>query len=206
MWNYSKHKIENHDDPEFLHHTDCIGSSVFIYLCVYKDWDESMYKMHNMLHPPQEKSILAEKIPLITWQKREWALYHESRYNVRVPAAPILQKLQISEEQYKKWVSSLSGVLVQVAFYPLGIHKYTMVDILFESEYHMQVADILGMLPSTCVFFSVGKYLLARLSFSHREEMRELFTFIYEMKEQGFFTGFHSALIADSFPQTPLVF
>lgn len=170
------------------------------------DFDESMKKMHEILYPPDKKSFLSSKIPSIVWEDWEWALYHEFKCNVRTPSAPILERLKIPQDKYKKWVSSLSDAVIQAGFYPLGINKYNTVDILFESEYQKQVTDILGMLPSTSVFFSVGQYLLTRLSFLTREEMKELYTFIYNMKNQGFFTDFSSAVITESCPQNLLVF
>jgi len=182
-----------------------IKGATFLSRVKMLDFDESMRKMHEMLHSPDRKSFLSDRIPSISWEDWEWALYHEFKYNVRTPPAPILERLKIPQNKYKKWVSSLSGDLIQVGFYPSGVNRYNRVDFLFESEYQKQVTDILGMLPSTSVFFSVGQYLLARLSFLTREEMEELYTFIYNMKRQGFFTDFSSAVVTGSCPQTLLV-
>jgi hypothetical protein len=51
------------------------------------------------------------------------------------------------------------------AFYPHGVDQYFLVDFLFHTHYHTQLANILGMLPATSVFFSVGNHLFARVSF-----------------------------------------
>ncbi|MBU7010366.1 MAG: hypothetical protein HXS46_06715 [Theionarchaea archaeon] len=67
-------------------------------------------KMHAMLKAPQEKSSLYEEGPAIPWKEWEWTLYHRFKHDVRIPVNPVLEELEISSEQYKKWVSSLSDV------------------------------------------------------------------------------------------------
>ncbi|MBU7046179.1 MAG: hypothetical protein HXS54_07040, partial [Theionarchaea archaeon] len=71
-------------------------------------------------------------------------------------------------------------------------------DFLFRTEYQKQLADILGMLPSTSLFFSVGPYLMARLSLLSKNEKDELFSFIYSLGEEGYFTDFHQASVVST--------
>jgi len=160
------------------------------------NWEESMKKMRSMLHPPEEKSFLYEEMPPILWEDWEWALYHRFKHNARIPTAPLLKELEISRKQYNKWFSSLFDVAsVQAAFYPLGVTKYLAVDFLFKSDYQRQVADVLGLLPSTSLYFSAGDYLLARLFVPNGKKMRNLLIFIYDMKKKGFFIDFCSSTV-----------
>ena len=160
------------------------------------DWNESLEKMYSMLETPKEKSYLYEEVPEILWGKKEWMLYHAFKYNVRIPVTPILEKLGIHHEQYKKWLHSLSVYArIQVSFHPRGWGTYSESDLLFKSDYQRQIADVLGQLPSTSFFSSVGEYLLARVSVTNRREREELITLIYEMGERGYFTDFYHALV-----------
>jgi len=163
------------------------------------DWDESMKKMHSMLHLPQEKSVLNENIPSIPWQRFDWAFYRKFRNNVRAPVDHVLGELGISRKRYRRWLSSLSDVAnVQPAFYPLGMDKYHTFDFLFKSEYQKSLVEIFGMLPSTSLFFSVDEYLFARLSFLSNREMQQLILFIYKMKEEGFYSDVYSMMVVAS--------
>lgn len=163
------------------------------------NWEESMKKMHSVLHPPEEKSFLYEEMPPILWEDWEWTLYHRFKHNARIPPAPILEELEISRKQYNTWFSSLFDVAsIRAAFYPLGVTKYLAVDFLFKSDYQRQVADVLGLLPSTFLYFSAGDYLFARLFVLNGVEMRNLLIFIYDMKKKGFFTDFCSSTVISS--------
>jgi len=83
---------------------------------------------------------------------------------------------------------------METAFFPHGCKKYIFYDFLFESHHHKELVNILGMLPSTCAFFSVGNYLFARLSVVNREQEYELFSFIYSLKEKGYCSTLDFAL------------
>jgi len=61
------------------------------------------------------------------------------------------------------------------------------------SLYQKQLAHILGMLPSTSLFFSVGEHLFARLCVLTRKEKDDLFSVIFQLREEGFFKSFFYA-------------
>jgi hypothetical protein len=109
---------------------------------------------------------------------------------------PVLKECNIRYEHYKPWVTQLPcHASISTAFYPHGVDHYFSVDFLFHTHYHTQLADILGMLPATSVFFSVGDYLFARISFLDKTQEQDLFTFIYQLGDHGFYTRFHSAAV-----------
>lgn len=70
-----------------------------------------------------------------------------------------------------------------------------IVEFLLRSEYQKPLTNILGQLPSTSMFFSVGDYLFARLSVLDRLERKLLFFFIFELQKDGFLNDFHQATI-----------
>jgi hypothetical protein len=153
------------------------------------DWDQSLESIHSVLSPPGKKFILYEEIPAIEWNATEWTLYDKFKHNVRTEVEPILKECEISYDQYQKWLTELSEVaLVQPAFYPAGLDNYSLVDFLFKSEYEEQLATVLGMLPSTSVFFCVDDYLFARLSIPKEKNLISLTS---ELKEKGYFTEYH---------------
>jgi hypothetical protein len=155
------------------------------------DWDQSLESIHSVLSPPPKKSILYEEIPAINWTTEEWTLYNKFKHNIRVEAEPILKEYEINHDQYQKWISRLPEVaVIQPAFYPAGLDNYSLVDFLFRSQYEEQLATVLGMLPSTSVFFCVDGYLFARLSVPSERE-KNLTSLISELKEKGYFTEYH---------------
>ena len=160
------------------------------------DWDTAMKKIDYVLTPPTKKSTLFEKIPFNPWNEKEWKLYHSLKSNVRQKIMPILKACRVRFERYQKWISALPTVAnIYPAFYPQGQEKYFAFDFLFESRYHKQLADILGMLPSTSVFFSVNEYLMARLHFLDKKELDDLFDVIFRLKDERFFTHFNHAVV-----------
>jgi hypothetical protein len=160
------------------------------------DWETSMERMYSGLSPPREKSSLYKEISCNHWDKEEWTLATRFKHNIRTQAMPILKESGIRFERYQKWFSSLPEFAqIYTAFYPRGLDQYFVFDFLFRTEYQKQLADILGMLPSTSIFFSVGSYLMSRLSLLSKNEKDELFSFIYDLGEEGYFTDFHHASV-----------
>ena len=161
-------------------------------------WDESIKNMYGVLKPPVEKTFLYEEIPFIPWEDWGWDLYQEYKNNVRIQASPVYKRRGVSYIEYCRWYSTLLDVAkIQPALYPLGIEKYYIADFLFKSQYQKQITHILGMLPSTCQFFSAGGYLFGRLFYATKKEMNDLYTFIYEMGVKGYFTDFYHAMVVN---------
>jgi DNA-binding Lrp family transcriptional regulator len=158
------------------------------------DWDLSMKRMEALLSSPQKKSFLYKEVPLLPWNEKEWVLYHKFQPNIRAKAMPILRNCKTRFEHYQKWISNLPEVaVIQPGFYPHGVDNYLEIDFLCESEYQKQVADILGLLPSTSVFFSVREYLLARLFVTSTKQVADLHLFMHHLEKNGFLTEFYHA-------------
>ena len=163
------------------------------------DWELSLEKMYNQLVQPEKKSTLYKEVPSIFWNKKEWNLYFTFWPNVNMKVVQILKEYHISFRRYQKWISQLTDIaLITPAFYPLGVESYFMIDFLFESQYHKQLAAVLGMLPSTSAFFSVGDNLFARLCVSTKKEYNGLLSFIYELGEYKYFTAGYQAHVISS--------
>jgi hypothetical protein len=157
----------------------------------YVNWEQSLESINSVLSPPPKKSVLYEEVPAINWNTEEWTLYDKFKHNVRAEAEPILKECEISYDQYQKWRTRLPEVaVIQPAFYPAGLDNYSFHDFLFRSQYEEQLATVLGMLPSTSLFFCVDDYLFARLSVL-KEREKNLTSLISELKEKGYFTEYH---------------
>ncbi|KYK31265.1 MAG: hypothetical protein AYK19_17135 [Theionarchaea archaeon DG-70-1] len=152
-------------------------------------WDESLKKIQQMISTPKEKTTIYEEIPINPWNNQEWILYNEFKDNTRVQTFPILRKYKIRYETVEKWISELPQYTnIHAGFYPQGVKNYFASDFLFQSDYHKQLTDILGLLPSTSVFFSVDHYLLARLFVLTKKEENDLFMLLNQLKEKSYFT------------------
>jgi DNA-binding Lrp family transcriptional regulator len=159
------------------------------------DWDVCLERMYNAVAPPGEKSTLYQKGPTIFWSQEGWKLYHVFRKNLRIPKCPVLEKYGIRYSYFLKWLHTLPEyTCVQPGFYPHEYDSYFSIDFLFESEYHTQLKDILGMLPSTGIFFTVGDHLLARLFYLTKKEKDELLKFILELREYKYYTNVFNAI------------
>ncbi|MGC1120150.1 MAG: winged helix-turn-helix domain-containing protein [Candidatus Methanofastidiosia archaeon] len=160
------------------------------------NWDSSMAKIYNMLSFPEEKTTLYEEIPENFWEEPEWALFNYFKNDIRKQAMPVLKEFNIRFERYQEWVSRLQEVaVVQAAFYPEGLDAYIIFDLVFKSDYHRQLADVLGKLPSTSVLFSVGSYLLVRLFLLNKKEKDDVFSLLFRLGELNFFTDFYHAVV-----------
>lgn len=167
---------------------------------VHLDWEPALKAMYSALSPPSEKTTLYEEIQSIPWDKVGWTLYRKLKHNTRIMKKSVIEESHVRNERYQKWVSEmLQYTNVVPAFYPQGRDQYFMEDFLFRSQYQKQLADILGMLPSSSVFFSVGEHLFARLSFLNRKEKDDLLSLIFHLEEEGFFTeGYHATTVPES--------
>jgi hypothetical protein len=161
---------------------------------IFIDWDQSMDAMHKALSLPDEKSVLYEEGPANPWSTNEWDIYYQFKDNTRMLKMPALRENKIRFETYQKWLSQLPQFAhTYTAFYPKGLDKYFAIDFLFKSEYQKQLSTILGMLPSTSIFFSVGDYLFARLFFLNKKEKNDLLLIVFSLGERGYFTEGHQA-------------
>jgi hypothetical protein len=163
-----------------------------------QDWDASM-KVEDVLHPPEKKSFLLQEVPDLDWGEKEWTLYQKFKFNVRADPEPILESCNISRQVYQQWISELPEVaVIQPAFYPYGIYAYSVFQFLFKSQYHHQLASILGMLPRTTVFFSTGDYLMARIHVGTEKEVDDLFSLVFKLKGE-YFTNFMHVVIVTTY-------
>ena len=157
----------------------------------FLDWSTSMKKMRRALSLPEEKTTLYGIGPPIPWDNKDWTIYEEQKWNMRTPASLLHRRYSIRHERYQKWAQTLPQfALIQTAFYPYGIQNYFFYDFLFGSDYHQQLTDILCMLPSTGVFFSVGDFLFARLAVLNPDEASDLFSLIAQLQKLNFLTEF----------------
>ncbi len=162
------------------------------------DWETSVETIKNSLSPPEEKTSLYEEISHNPWDEKEWALYHKFKDNVRVLVMPVLKECGAHFERFQKWFKTLQTLTrTYCGFYPYGYENYFKAHFLFHSRYQRQLRDILGLLPSTCYFFSLGDYLFSEVCFLNKKEQDDLFSLIYQLKEEGYFTHFYqSSLIS----------
>jgi len=162
------------------------------------NWDESTQNM-KAAAVPEEKSVLYEESSKLSWKETEWVLFDQFKYNARKKTIPVLKKVNIRYERYQKWASQLQEIaLVQPAFFPLQQKNYFFFDFLFESDYHKGLKNVLGMLPSTSFFFSVGQYLLARLSFVGKQQRDDLYSLIRALQEKEYITQWYQAMVISS--------
>ena len=160
-----------------------VKSATYASKVVVVDFEESVKRIRDAITTPKEKTTLYEEIPVNPWDEEEWRLYHAFRKNARCNIAAKLKECSVSPTKYRNWISRLDQfVLIQPAYYPGGLTNYCAVDIIFNSQYHQQIADILGLLPSTSLYFSFDKYLFARLFLLNRDEIDKVFTLINKME------------------------
>jgi DNA-binding Lrp family transcriptional regulator len=158
-----------------------VKSATYCPKVVVIDFEESVKRIQDKITSEgkmrKEKTTLYEEIPINPWDEEEWRLYHTFRKNARCNIAAKLKECSVSPTKYRDWISRLDQfVLIQPAYYPGGLTNYGALDIIFNSHYHQQIADILGLLPSTSLYFSFDEYLFARLFLLNRDEIDEVFT------------------------------
>jgi hypothetical protein len=161
------------------------------------DWDQSLEKIHSKIAPPTKESTLHEEIPGINWSTEEWILYEKFKYKIRAEAESILKECEINYQQYQKWLAKLPEIaVIQPAFYPAGLDNYSLCDFLFRSQYQKQLVTVLGMLPSTSLFFSAGDHLFVRVFVQKKNDLASL---ISELETKGYFTEvYHSTAVLAS--------
>jgi hypothetical protein len=178
--------------------TECflqeVKSTTHLSKVLYTDWDVSMEKIQEVLSPPEKESTLHNIIPDIPWSQKGWDLYEHLKLNTRVKVLPVLKKCKITYKDYQTWVKSLPQyTYIQPTFFPHGLDKYFTFDFLFESVYHRQLTHILGMLPFTSVFFSVGDHLYTRMAILDTKERDSLFSLIYQLEDLTYITNYYLA-------------
>jgi hypothetical protein len=158
------------------------------------NWDQSVEEI-SRVSSPEKKTRLYKEVGDLPWGNEEWTLFNHFKCNARKRKISALDGLNIRYSRYCKWMKHLPEFAeIYPAFYPYGSDNYFVLDFLFTSEYHEQLAEVLGMLPSTSIFFSMGKYLFARLSVLDNKQKDELLYLIGGLKQKGYYTACDSVL------------
>jgi len=190
-WNLLVITDENRDFSTIPGFRECIlqgvKSATSASRVLFLDWEEAIKKIEREISPPDKKTNLYEEIPLNLWGKQEWEFYHACKHNA--------WNFSISHEKYREWISTLEKFAhIYPAFYPGGLRNSHVFDLLFHSDYHSQLKDLLGLLPSTSFFFSVSDYIFARLSFLNKEEQDDVLSLVEKMGKKGFYTECTAAI------------
>jgi hypothetical protein len=147
------------------------------------EWEQSITKIKKEMTTPDKKTSVLETIPVIPWGDMEWKLFEKFKFNVRINS-----DIQDVPETYTEWISQLPQyAVIQPGFFPEDVSQYSICDYLFRSQYQRQLVDILGLLPSTSVFFSTGEYVWARL-FAFRDNVTDLVDIVSKLAELNYFT------------------
>jgi DNA-binding Lrp family transcriptional regulator len=163
------------------------------------DWKHSLTKMHSLIHPPATPTTLYSEIKENSWGEKEWQLFHQFKFDSRKQVMPVLKECKVRYKQYRKWSATLPELtLIQTAFYPEELYNYFIFDFLFCSQYHTQLTDILGLLPCTSIFFSVGDYVMIRLFLLSKSQKDDLFSLILKLGEVGYFTDYYQSVVVYS--------
>jgi hypothetical protein len=158
------------------------------------NWDQAVEEI-SRVSSPEKKTRLYKEVGDLPWGDKEWTLFNYFKYNARKKSRYILGTSKIHYSHYLKWMKHLHEFAeIYPAFYPYGSDNYFVLDFLFTSAYHEQLAEVLGMLPSTSIFFSMGKYLFARLSVLDNKQKDELLYLIGGLKQKGYYTACDSVL------------
>ena len=158
------------------------------------NWSQSVEEIARV-PPPEKKTRLYNEVGDLPWGNEEWTLFNHFKYNARKKISHVLSDSEIHYRHYEKWLIHLPEFAeIYPAFFPYGSGNYFALDFLFTSEYQEQLANVLGMLPSTSIFFSVGEYLFARLSVLDNKQKDELLYLIGGLKQKGYYTACDSVL------------
>jgi hypothetical protein len=147
------------------------------------EWEQRITIIQKEMRTPDEKTSVLETLPVIPWGDTEWDLFEKFKFNVRINS-----DTKDVPEKYTEWISQLPEyAVIQPGFFPEGVPQYIIFDYLFCSQYQKQLVDILGMLPSTSVFFSTGEYVMARLFFL-RDYATDVVDIVSQLGKFNYFT------------------
>jgi hypothetical protein len=145
--------------------------------------------------PEREEGKSRRVTPSLKWGKKEWALYHTFKLNIRKKATPLLRNLKIRYETYSNWMETLeTHATIHVGFYPEGYEKYVTYCFLFSSEYEESVQDLFSRLPATPYIVECGNQLMVFVHIISSKISRNLFCTVYDMKRKGIIKGFKQAV------------
>lgn len=162
-------------------------------------WEQAVKKADTYVldfSSQREESASRRIGPPLTWGRKEWALYHAFKMNIRKKATPILRKLKIRYETYSRWMETLQvHATVHVGYYPDGYEKYLSYCFLLSSDYEESVHTIFSFLPSTPYIIEYGSHLLVFANVISSKISRNLFCTLYDMKRKGIIKGCNQAIV-----------
>ena len=143
-------------------------------------WKNSMY------HPMKSKVYLLDLLTGDILQEVDSDLFFK--------AFPVENRILGFSRESIDDLDLNSGEITPLAPIPEKSFFTTNMYPLVLKDYHTQLKDLLGMLPSTSFFFSVTDYIFARLSFLNKEEQDDVLSLIEKMGKEGFYTECTAAL------------
>ena len=165
----------------------------------YTTWDEGFAAAHNLVHlNPGTEYKERQLAPALPWKESEWTLYHAFKFDMRQKITPVLQKINIRHEHYKKWMKTLElHTTTHTEFYPAGYDTYNCHCLLISTDYEDTVKSVFSQFPTTPVITQVGNQLLVFLNIISSQTTKNFMCLLYTMHATGLITHFNHSILFD---------
>ncbi|KYK38839.1 MAG: winged helix-turn-helix domain-containing protein [Theionarchaea archaeon] len=164
------------------------------------NWKTAFQKMKQEINEFDPDSVndpnYADRRPS-HWDKEEWELFYEYKYNFRKKVTPVLRKNLISSDKFYRWIEALPDTAnVSTRFFADGMWNYTHFGFFFETNYAEAVTSILSNLPTSIYSIDIDKGLIVTVSIKSdiASAFVGFFDILHEMRTHGIINRFHQAI------------
>ena len=162
----------------------------------YTTWSESLKRAYSFLEGTFVQTESRDRrAPLLDWGEDEWKLFCAFKSNMRKKVAPVLRKIKVRYDIYRKWVENLEAhCTINTEFYPEGYHNYTTYCFLLHTENEILVKSLVASFPTTTCSMVLNSQLLVFVSVNTPQMAKGLFCLIYDMKTKKIIRGFNQSV------------
>ncbi len=158
-------------------------------------WEKSFQTIETLLEQrgTSKRSNLDVTPRYPEWDEEDWILYHYFYEDLRKNFSNLRKKFPISWRKYMEWKKTLREYCtILLCYYPRGHDLYNSITMCFRTHYEKYIVDLFSHLPTSSLFFKIGKYLLVDVRYPKdpAKEFR-MFKIMSHLKEEGIISDYH---------------
>ncbi|MBU6999569.1 MAG: hypothetical protein HXS51_02295 [Theionarchaea archaeon] len=158
-------------------------------------WEKAFHSIETLMEQGEtrESSCLDVTPHYPQWDEEDWILYHYFYDDLRKNFSNLRKRSPISWRKYIEWKKTLREYCTILScYYPRGYDIYNSITMCFHTHYEKYIVGLFSHLPTSPLFFKIGKYLLVDLRYPKdpAKEFR-MFRITSQLKELGIITDYH---------------
>lgn len=159
----------------------------------YISWERCFEFMEHFLEEKEVHKSEFDHQPCVPeWDEEDWQLYYYFLPNVRKSFKELREETPISWRKYQEWKKNLTAYCtITTGFFPEGYLGYNDMTLCFQTRYEKYIAGLFSLMPTSSLFFRIGKYFLANIFIPKEyDKLPRVYDVIFQLLDRGIISDY----------------